>query len=134
MGETPGEKKIKKAEQQNVEILRLEDYEKLDTFIKKPKERKKKQSVQSANIKEESKPQVQTINTHNSSVEITSQFETELLGDVRREAMANLEVINNSPDKTIQSKRMQKEKIKPIFKKTWIYLSLIFFGVFIAVF
>tara|TARA_A100000164_G_scaffold62638_1_gene51303 strand:+ start:57 stop:575 length:519 start_codon:yes stop_codon:yes gene_type:complete len=42
MGDMPGEKKIEQAEEQGVQILTIDEYEKLDTFTKKPKSISKK--------------------------------------------------------------------------------------------
>ena len=38
IGDTPGEKKIEQAGEQGTQILTIDEYEKLDLFIKKPKE------------------------------------------------------------------------------------------------
>ena len=38
IGDMPGEKKIEQAEQQGVQILTIDEYEKLDLFVKKSKE------------------------------------------------------------------------------------------------
>ena len=42
IGDLPGEKKIEQAEEQGVQILTIDEYEKLDTFTKKPKSISKK--------------------------------------------------------------------------------------------
>ena len=45
IGDTPGEKKIELALEQGVEILRLEEYEKKEFFVKKPKVKTKKRKT-----------------------------------------------------------------------------------------
>ncbi len=109
IGETPGEKKIEKAENQGVEILRIEEYEKLTTFIKKPQEKERKKRVKAKNKRLQSKPQGSETQRKRLNVDITNEIKTEILGDVRREAMRNVQVINNSPNTSIQSKRIKKE-------------------------
>ena len=42
IGDLPGEKKIEQAEEQGVQILTIDEYEKLDSFVKTPKKLSKK--------------------------------------------------------------------------------------------
>ena len=59
LGDMPGEKKIEQAEEQGVQILTIDEYEKLDSFVKKPKPKKinkKTTKITNKTIKE-SQPQ-----------------------------------------------------------------------------
>ncbi len=118
LGETPGEKKIEKAVQQGVEILRLDDYERLEAFIRKPRKIKKDKPVRTTKKVGESADQAQESKKYQSSVELRNDFEPELLADAHREAMLNLEIINTSPDSNIQSIPNRKATKSPY--KSWL--------------
>jgi len=57
MGDMPGEKKIEQAEEQGVQILTIDEYEKLDSFVKTPKKLSKKTKNITNKIIKENKQQ-----------------------------------------------------------------------------
>jgi len=57
MGDMPGEKKIEQAEEQGVQILTIDEYEKLDSFVKTPKKLSKKTKNITNKIIKENKEQ-----------------------------------------------------------------------------
>ena len=123
IGETPGEKKIEKAENQGVVILRLDEYLQVKTFIKKSKNNNERnKQVKELNKESEHKPKTIKAKKHQHSVDITS-----------KETIINMELNNNPLKRKIKRRGKQKDKIKSDVKSQWIYLAILLIGIVITV-